>query len=292
MATTTTRLVLRKPDPTPGTGDLVSAMLDLNANWDKVDAAVGAVSCTSGARPASPYNGQLARETDTGNLILYNGTTWRRVLFDGPQDRWPTSVEATRTNNSDTAFSARFGSDTQNRIVIQADGTIFLGNGVAAQDTVLFRAGPNLLKTDDFFHCMTPLCRLRNNAVVQNISTSSTTKVQYDVEDEDNLTNMGDVANDRMVVRVAGVYVVGLSVGFASNSTNSREAWLETGGNRYCYAASQGSAGNVTVVSKTTIRRFAVNDIIEHYVWQNSGSSLGIYNGFDATSVWAQFISL
>jgi hypothetical protein len=82
MATTTTRLVLRKPDPTPGTGDLVSALLDLNQNWDKVDASIGAVACTSGARPASPFNGQLARETDTGNIILWTGSAWTYIFWN------------------------------------------------------------------------------------------------------------------------------------------------------------------------------------------------------------------
>jgi hypothetical protein len=153
MATTTTRLVLRKPDPTPGTGDLVNASLDLNANWDKVDAAVGAVACTSGARPASPFNGQFARETDTGNLILWNGGLWVRVFFEGSA-RWPGGVEVQRTGAADPAFTARVvGSDTQSRVFIQADGEIWMGPGNATQDVRLYRSAANELKTDDRFIC-------------------------------------------------------------------------------------------------------------------------------------------
>lgn len=140
MATTTTRLVLRKPDPTPATGDFVSATLDLNQNWDKVDAAVGAVACTSGARPGSPYNGQFARETDTGNLILWNGATWQRVFFDGPQSRWPNVVDLGRTNASDNVITGRLNADSQNRLQVRADAQIQMGPGNAALDWTLARS--------------------------------------------------------------------------------------------------------------------------------------------------------
>lgn len=80
MATNTTRLALRKPVD----ADDVDVDLDLSANWDKVDAGMGAIDCTSGARPSSPFNGMLARETDTGNIIRYNGTTWVVIVTADP----------------------------------------------------------------------------------------------------------------------------------------------------------------------------------------------------------------
>lgn len=140
MATTTTRLVLRKPDPTPATGDFVSASLDLNANWDKVDAAVGAIACTSGARPGSPYNGQFARETDTGNLILWNGAAWIRVFMEG-QARFGAVADLGRTNASDLALTARLNADSQNRFALRADGRWDLGPGNAALDWSIARSG-------------------------------------------------------------------------------------------------------------------------------------------------------
>lgn len=82
--TFTTRLALTKPDGDPTTGDFVN-VATLNANYDKVDAAVGAVACTSGARPAAPFNGQFARETDTKSLIMWTGAAWVYVpTSDGP----------------------------------------------------------------------------------------------------------------------------------------------------------------------------------------------------------------
>lgn len=64
-ATFTTKLGMRKPDPTPVTGDLVDAQADLNNNLDKIDAAIGIAVCTSTTRPSSPFVGQQAYETDT-----------------------------------------------------------------------------------------------------------------------------------------------------------------------------------------------------------------------------------
>ena len=69
MATFTTRLGLRKPNPTPVTGDLVDVMLDINNNMDIIDAALNNI-CTSSTRPSSPFVGMPAFETDTQALIM------------------------------------------------------------------------------------------------------------------------------------------------------------------------------------------------------------------------------
>jgi hypothetical protein len=81
MGTFTSRLALFKPDPTPVTGDLVDALVDLNQNWDKIDAAgtIAAV-CTSTTRPSTPVVGTMAYETDTKADIICTSTgpaVWR-----------------------------------------------------------------------------------------------------------------------------------------------------------------------------------------------------------------------
>lgn len=73
-ATTTTRTALTKPDGNPVTGDFVDITV-INANMDKIDAFAGASICTSAARPATPFDGQLARETDTRRVIVRNATS-------------------------------------------------------------------------------------------------------------------------------------------------------------------------------------------------------------------------
>lgn len=77
MATTTSRLALTKP----ASSDPVDIAV-LNTNADKIDAAIGATTCTSGTRPSSPYNGQFIFETDTQKTYVYNGaaTAWVYVV--------------------------------------------------------------------------------------------------------------------------------------------------------------------------------------------------------------------
>lgn len=71
--TPTSRLALAKPDPDPVTGDFVN-IATLNTNSDKIDAAVGAPPFTVATHPASPFHGQLIRETDTRRLLVWNTT--------------------------------------------------------------------------------------------------------------------------------------------------------------------------------------------------------------------------
>ena len=75
MATLTTRFGMRKPAGT----DAVNVQTDLNANLDIIDAKLGAPVVTSAARPAGPVAGQLIRESDTGNFLVYNGTAWQHT---------------------------------------------------------------------------------------------------------------------------------------------------------------------------------------------------------------------
>lgn len=79
----TARLALNKPNPDPVTGDFVDISV-LNANFDKLDAAIGAIPVTSGTRPSAPFNGQFIRETDTGRVFLCVGTgpaIWVEVIL-------------------------------------------------------------------------------------------------------------------------------------------------------------------------------------------------------------------
>jgi hypothetical protein len=75
VATSTTRLGLTKP-----AGSDVVDVAVLNANSDKIDAAVGIVVCTSTTRPLSPYEGQQIYETDTKNLQTYASGGWKPTV--------------------------------------------------------------------------------------------------------------------------------------------------------------------------------------------------------------------
>ncbi len=77
MATSTTKLALRKP----ATTDNVSVETDLNANYDKIDAAIGTFVCTSSTRPTTlNYAGRLIFETDTSRLLVRtSGGQWKTL---------------------------------------------------------------------------------------------------------------------------------------------------------------------------------------------------------------------
>lgn len=72
MATTTTRLGLRKP----ATTDLVTVGTDLDGNYDLIDLAVGDTICTTSTRPSTPWSGQTIYETDTGKEAIWNAA-WK-----------------------------------------------------------------------------------------------------------------------------------------------------------------------------------------------------------------------
>lgn len=79
MATSTTRLALRKPDPDPVTGDNVNVVTDINQSMDKIDGNIGFTVCTSGTRPGSPWDGQPIYETDTNKFRAWVESAWTDI---------------------------------------------------------------------------------------------------------------------------------------------------------------------------------------------------------------------
>lgn len=67
MSTQTPNLRLRKPDPT----DTVLADADVATNFTTIDSLIGFALCTSGSRPANPFEGLKILETDTGIVFIY-----------------------------------------------------------------------------------------------------------------------------------------------------------------------------------------------------------------------------
>lgn len=152
MATVTTRLGLRKPDPNPVTGDFVDVANDLNNNWDIIDGKIGFTVCTSGTRPATPFQGQHIYEADTGNTLLCVSTgpaVWKR-LYAESQSTWLQGFDVTRAAAS-PVFSTKVTGDAQQRLIIDSGGVSLWGSGAIAGDTNLYRSAADTLKTDDTF---------------------------------------------------------------------------------------------------------------------------------------------
>lgn len=155
---TTARLLLQKPNPDPTTGDFLDISV-LNANFDKLDAALGATPVTSGTRPTgtAAWDGRFIRETDTGRVYVRAGASWLRLLTTGSDVNASIAdgeFNVTRANPTDTGYFAQVAGESVGRLLIRADGRIEMGPGTGSRDVNLYRAGTNLLKTDDDFEAV------------------------------------------------------------------------------------------------------------------------------------------
>lgn len=93
---------------------------------------------------AATIGGGLAADTVTNGLVV-NGTTSSNI------------VASTRAAASSTSYRIRVGAEAIDRYAILADGSTTWGDGTLARDTNLFRAGANILRTDDSFQVGTDL---------------------------------------------------------------------------------------------------------------------------------------
>lgn len=147
MGTTTTRLALFKPDPNPTTGDDVDVS-ELNDNADRIDAAVGLTICTSGTRPASPWDGQLIYETDSNRFFAWVEGAWSQLVgIVGQIENG--GISLVNAGTFDDVFISWVNGDAVARFVIDADGRLNFGGGAVSRDTNLYRSAADTLKTDD-----------------------------------------------------------------------------------------------------------------------------------------------
>ncbi len=123
--------------------------LDLLNNWDKIDAAMGATQVTSTTRPASAYNGQLIRETDTLRVYISNGTLPGSASFT--TQLFTSGGRTISASGSTRLLKVGRTTDSDDRFYIDADGVNWWGSGSATPDTNMYRSAVNTLKTDDNF---------------------------------------------------------------------------------------------------------------------------------------------
>lgn len=118
----TPRLLLQKPNPNPITGDFLDVAV-LNANFDKIDGALGAQPVTSATRPASPYDGKFIRETDTKRYYVRNNTqaVWDQIAL---------SSAAVKTANESLPNSIVLQDDDHLSIPVDANATYLMDGDI------------------------------------------------------------------------------------------------------------------------------------------------------------------
>src|SRR5918994_690085 len=146
MGTSTTRLLLWKPDGLPG-GDNINVDTDINNNADKIDDAVGFKVCTSGTRPTGTarWDGRMIYETDTRRQYMWSAALsfWMPMLIGrgngiGPYqlglstDTGGEGINASGATAATDVWRARVGVEANPRHTMRADGRIDWGAGGAS----------------------------------------------------------------------------------------------------------------------------------------------------------------
>jgi hypothetical protein len=246
----TTRLSLYK-SKSDGS-ELVSYSQDIGQNWDRVDAAAGFQVVTSSTRPSSPYSGKPIAESDTSYRTFFsNGTapasaSWVEIpngsaqynstlrLASGKQINVNSSgsgatVAVVNAAAGTDLLSGRVSADTQDRFLLDTDGTHNWGSGSATPDTNLYRSGANALTTDD------SLTVGINLSVTGNLAVTGIGQDRYVLKPSDTArTSTATVADDphlTATVAANGIYYVRFVI-FATSAdtanTDLKTAWAAT----------------------------------------------------------------
>lgn len=224
MSTLTTRLALYLP--ASDGSENYNVVTDLINNLNKLDAAVGSTPVTSSTRPASAYNGQWIRETDTGRVYVSNGTLPGSASFIFQPFMVGTRAIITGAN-ARTLRLAQNG-DTEDRFLVDSDGDLWWSAGSGTIDTTLYRSAAGVLKTDGGLVVGGALSVLGIGETIYVERTSDLTRVNNTLTDDPQLTaTLGASATYDITVMAI---VSGTSGDFASSWTVPASAT----GSRHC----------------------------------------------------------
>ena len=140
-----------------------------------------------------------------------------------------------------------------------------------------------------------PSCRVYHNTT-QSLTTGVETPMVFNTERYDTDT-MHDTAtnNGRITINTAGLYVVGLSVGYTANATGTRYTSIRAnGGTTYLFQDVRAAAPTLsTNVVIGGVVKLNAGDFILGYAYQTSGGALNVlassgtdYSGADFWATW------
>ena len=168
-------------------------------------------------------------------------------------------------------------------IDIQKDGitiTKLSGDGTFASsdDETLSTSKANKSYVDDKVESG---CRAYRT-VAQNIPDATFTKVQFNIEDYDNLNEYDHVTNHRFTATKAGVYLVCSAVQMVILEDASRIVLsVYKNGSEYarCLDYVIGASGYVAPIASVPVK-MAANDYVEIFIYQNSAGAKNTYTNY------------
>jgi hypothetical protein len=88
--------------------------------------------CTSSTRPASPYEGQVIYETDTDDMLVWNGSSWIKLVYVADNENLSTTgnytANGTITGGNLTTSGTVTGGSITTGGTVTATGTVTGGN--------------------------------------------------------------------------------------------------------------------------------------------------------------------
>jgi len=164
MSSTTSRLSLYKP--ADDGSEYVDVSTDLNANLDKLDAAIGFIPATTGSPPSSTFAGMGRQDTDTGRTFYRDGanSSWIQILSAGGTynadlkmvqgkkvgigTTTPSAVlDILHGNFTDDIVNFKVSGESYARHTVDSSG-FSLGPGSGIQDVNVYRSGTGELTMD------------------------------------------------------------------------------------------------------------------------------------------------
>lgn len=242
MATSTSRLSLRVPELT----DSANIVTDYSDNLDDIDRAVGAISCTSGARPTSPFSGMVAFETDTGNSIRWTGTAWQHLGV----------ATVSATSQITVPRTGQLILLTTDNLLYRYNGTAWvtaISTGTGNPDGGLARYDPT-----------GPQSIANNSDVFLNFPTAVTST-----------TDVTKTTDSTFTINRAGTWFVEAQVAWGDNAVGNRSLHIVDGANNNIrYSGNVIAATSRSIVQCGTMVYLTSGTTIRVMVGQTSGAAL------------------
>jgi len=126
-------------------------------------------------------------------------------------------------------------------------------------------------------HLNNPACRVYHNAN-QSIANGVSTILAFNSERFDTDAIHNTVSNNsRLTCKTAGLYVISVTLLFATNAVGIRGVHFKLNGTTLiCVQGGDAQSVYETNLTATTIYQLATNDYVEIQVYQNSGGALNL----------------